>query len=66
MVISRSALAASLCLAMLVGCKDSSEFNEDVATGAITSSPMKLEGEQVTLTDPQIHAACKPNTGMLR
>jgi hypothetical protein len=55
MVISRSAQAVSLCLAIvLVGCKDSSEFNEDVATGAITSSPMKLEGEQVTLTDPQI------------
>jgi hypothetical protein len=46
---------ASWCFAMvLAGCKSSSDFNEDVARGAIEGSPIKLEGEQVTFTDPQI------------
>jgi hypothetical protein len=55
MMTSRAALVAALCFSILLfGCKASSEFNEDVARGAIGSVPMKLEGEQVTLTDSQI------------
>ena len=60
MVTSRGALVTAFCLAILLcGCKASSEFNDDVARGAIGSSPMKLEGEQVTLTDPQIQCGLK-------
>lgn len=61
MVTSRGALLTAFCLAILLcGCKASSEFNDDVARGAIESSnPMKLEGEQVTLTDPQIQCGLK-------
>jgi hypothetical protein len=55
MVTSRGAQVAALSLVVvLCGCKASSEFNEDVAKGTIESAPMKLEGEQVTLTDTQI------------
>jgi hypothetical protein len=52
---SRAALVAALCLAVvLCGCKPSSEFNDDTARGSIEFGTMKLEGEQVTLTDSQI------------
>jgi len=52
---SRAALVAALCLAVVLsGCKPSSDFNDDTARGSIEFSPMKLEGEQVTLTDSQI------------
>ncbi len=55
MTISRLALAASWCLAVVLSsCKVSSDFNEDVAKQAIESGPVKLEGEQVTFTDAQI------------
>jgi hypothetical protein len=55
MLIARLALAASGCLAIvLAGCKPSSDFDEEVARHAIESSPIKLEGEQVTLTALQI------------
>jgi hypothetical protein len=51
----RAALAVVLCLAVfLCGCKPSSDFNEDTARGAIEADKMKLESEQVTLTDSQI------------
>jgi hypothetical protein len=54
-MISRAALAASWCLAIvLAGCRPSSDFNEDVARSAIEKAPLKLEGEQVVLTDAQI------------
>ena len=51
----RTALTVVLCLGVLLcGCKPSSEFNEDTARGAIEADKMKLEGEQVTLSDSQI------------
>jgi hypothetical protein len=51
----RAALSVALGLAVLLcGCKPSSEFNEDTAKGAIEAAKMKLEGEQVTLSDSQI------------
>jgi hypothetical protein len=54
-MIARAALIASGCLALILcGCKPSSDFNDDIAKGAIEYRPMKLEGEQVTLTDSQI------------
>ena len=54
MTTSRLALVATLAFAIaLLGCKPSSDFNEDVATGAIQSRPMTLEGEQAILNDPQ-------------
>jgi hypothetical protein len=60
MMISRSALAVAGCLALvLAGCKNSSDFDEDVAREAIESGAMKLEGEQVTFTDPQIQCGVK-------
>jgi hypothetical protein len=52
---SRAALVAALCLAALLsGCRPSSDFSEDIARGSIEYGKMKLEGEQVTLTDSQI------------
>jgi len=52
---SRAALSVAVCLAVILcGCKPSSEFNEDTAKGAIEAAKMKLEGEQVTLSDSQI------------
>jgi hypothetical protein len=52
---SRAVRTVALCLAaVLCGCKPSSEFNEDTARGAIEADKMKLEGEQVTLSDSQI------------
>ncbi len=52
---SRTALSAALCLAFLLcGCKPSSDFNEDTAKGAIEADKLKLEGEQVMLTDAMI------------
>src|SRR5271163_237251 len=52
---SRAALVAALCLAVVLsGCKPSSDFNDDTARGSIEFGTMKLEGEQVTLTDSQI------------
>lgn len=54
-MIARSALAVSCFLTIaLAGCRPSSDFNEDTARGAIESGPIKLEGEQVTLTDQQV------------
>ena len=54
-MLSRLALGACCCLTIwLAGCKSSSDFNGDTAKEAIESGPIKLEGEQVTLTDPQI------------
>jgi hypothetical protein len=53
--ISSAALAALSLAIVLTGCRPSSDFNEDVAKGAIESQPMTLEGEQVTLTGDQIH-----------
>lgn len=56
----RAALTAVLCLTLvfccivLWGCRPSSEFNEDTARGAIEADKMKLEGEQVMLSDSQI------------
>ena len=50
-----SATLAAVSLAMVfTGCRPSSDFNDDVAKGAIESQPMTLEGEQVTLKDDQI------------
>ncbi len=52
---SRAALVAALCLAVVLsGCRPSSDFSEDIARGSIEYGKMNLEGEQVTLTDPQI------------
>jgi len=52
---SLGVLAAALSLAMVsTGCKPSSDFNEDVAKGAIESQPLRVEGEQVTLTGDQL------------
>ncbi len=60
MVTSRGALLTAFCVAILLcGCVASSEFNDDVARGAISSGSMKLEGEQVTLTDSQIQCGLK-------
>lgn len=54
----RGSLAAVLCLALAaVGCKSSSDFDAGTATAALQSHPMKLEGEQVTLTQKQIDCA---------
>jgi hypothetical protein len=51
----RAALVAALCLAVVLsGCRPSSDFSEDIARGSIEYGKMNLEGEQVTLTDPQI------------
>jgi hypothetical protein len=51
----RAVLAVALCLVVfLCGCKPSSEFSEDAARGAIEADKLKLEGEQVTLSDSQI------------
>jgi hypothetical protein len=52
---SHAALVAVVCLAaVLSACKPSTDFNEDIARGSIEFGKMKLEGEQVTLTDSQI------------
>jgi hypothetical protein len=52
---SRAALVAALCLAVVLSaCKPSSDFNEDVAKGAIEFGKMNLEGEQVILNDSSI------------
>jgi hypothetical protein len=52
---SRAALVAALCLAfVLSGCKPSSDFNDDVAKGAIEAGKMNLEGEQVVLNDSSL------------
>lgn len=52
---SRASLAAALFLAVIsIGCKASSDFNEDIAKGTIESHPVTLEGEQVTLNGDQI------------
>lgn len=52
---SRAALVAALCVAALLsGCRPSTDFSEDIARGSIEYGKMKLEGEQVTLTDSQI------------
>jgi|HubBroStandDraft_4_1064222.scaffolds.fasta_scaffold328688_2 hypothetical protein len=60
MLISRAALAASWCIAVvLTGCRASSDFNEDVAKNTIESAPVKLEGEQVTFTDQQIQCGTR-------
>ena len=60
MLTSRRTLVAALCLTVfLCGCKASSEFNEDVAKSAIENGPMKLEGEQVTLTDSHIQCGLR-------
>src|SRR5215471_13826679 len=54
-LIPRAALVIALALAMaLFGCKASSEFNNDIARDAIQSRPLTLEGEQVTLNQPEI------------
>ena len=54
-MISRAALAASWSLVLILcGCKSSSDFSEDIAKFQIEVTPMKLEGEQVTLTDGQV------------
>jgi hypothetical protein len=48
-------LVAALCLAVILSaCKPSSDFNEDVAKGAIEFGKMNLEGEQAILTEVQI------------
>jgi hypothetical protein len=57
---SRAALVAALCLAVLLSaCKPSSEFNEDVAKGAIEAGKMNLEGEQVVLDDSALQCGVR-------
>jgi hypothetical protein len=57
---SRAALVAALCLVVaLSACKPSSDFNDDVAKGAIEFGKMNLEGEQVVLDDSAIQCGVR-------
>ena len=57
---SRAALVAAWCLAVVLSaCKPSSDFNDDVAKGAIEFGKMNLEGEQVILDDSSIQCGVR-------